>query len=754
MVLSKISENISYTEEKSINENDKGRNVSLFKISLYEVPIIIALGDVKYNFVKENVLYCNVYLVIDTTDKIYQIGVYEFLRDDFDKIQDEDGDINIAILDGPLLYSFVTKEFIEKCMVKEVLLEDDSGDEEEEEEEEEEEDELEKDEDDEEVNADEEDDDDEDKSNLKNSPILVELGIEGNDDDDDDFLQKGETEKDDKKIKKKYVKKSKSDASWIQSFFNNNNYTITDNDGGGDCLFYTVRDAFKNISIKTSVEDLRTRLSNKIDETQYEHYKEHYEMYNKELKTLIKQRKLNIKEKKILTSKFNDIKKKVKVEKDAPTRKKYLRDVKTIKKNHTSKLTEIKNIDKEMSNAKEMMSEFKWMKNINSVDDLKQKIKTCDFWADSWAINTLEELINTKIIVLSSDNYNHGLYNNVISCSDMVSHEIEKKGIFKPKYYIIVEHTGNHYKLIGYKDLKIFRFHQIPWSIKNEIVKKCLKTDGKNIYHFIPKFAKLVGKTVIQNATNDGEAKSEAKNESKDTSAETKIKLKTIPEEDEEYSKKEMSQTPTPKDDTLYDPETVFMFYSGSAHKPPGKGTGEKITKEKMIEFNELAKTKNWRKILSNFHTKSTSERPEPLFELDGLKWASVEHYYHANKFKKNNPDYYKLFSIDSSSEIMGDPRKALGAGGKTGKIKGKKYRPNDVVMDEDFFDDKNNERVMERGQQAKYEQDELSKKVLLDTKDAKLIHYVRSRKPKDQRPPPQVFYNSMRIRHRLKKKN
>ena len=35
----------------------------------------------------------------------------------------------------------------------------------------------------------------------------------------------------------------------------------------------------------------------------------------------------------------------------------------------------------------------------------------------------------------------------------MVSNAIEEKGYFKPKYYIMVEHTGNHYKLIGYKDV-------------------------------------------------------------------------------------------------------------------------------------------------------------------------------------------------------------------------------------------------------------------------------------------------------------
>ena len=754
MVLSKLNENVSYTEEKTINENDKGRDVSMFKISLFDVPIIIALGDIKYDFVKEDVLFCPVYLVINTTDKIYQIGVYEFIRDDFDKIQDEDGDLNIAVLDGPLLYSFVTEDYIKKCVSNEVLIEDDSGDEEEDEDEEEEEDEDEEENDD---NANEEEDEEDSGELSKNSPILVELGIEGYE-DDDDFLQKGESEKEDKKIKKKYKKKTNTEASWIQSYFSNNNYTVTDNDGKGDCLFFTVRDAFKSVSIDASVSDLRNRLAETVDQSRLDDYKEHYNMYNEELKNLMKQKKENKKKIKLMATKFNTVKKKAKTERDVPTRKKILNEAKTIKIEHTRVKGEHLKLEKELRNAQEMASEFKWMKNINTVEDLKAKIKTCDFWADSWAINTLEILINTKIIILSSDYYNKGLYNKILSCGEMVANSIEEKGYFKPKYYIIVEHTGSHYKLIGYKDLKIFRFHQIPWSIKNEIKTKCLNTSGKNIYHYIPKFAKLIGKTIIPSEAISGESKGvekEEEEEGKEITSSTKIKLKTQNQaEDEEYTAREMSQTPTPTDDSLYDPETVFMFHSGSAHKPPGKGTGEKITKEKMVEFNELAKTKNWRKVLSNFHTKTTDkERPEPLFTLDGLKWASVEHYYHANKFKKNNPDYYRLFSIDSASQIMGDPRKALGAGGKTGKIKGKNFRPKDVVMDEDFFDNKNNEKVMERGQMAKYEQDELSRKVLLATKDAKLIHYIKSRKPKGQRPEPQTFYDTMRIRHRLQKK-
>ena len=68
-------------------------------------------------------------------------------------------------------------------------------------------------------------------------------------------------------------------------------------------------------------------------------------------------------------------------------------------------------------------------------------MKTCDYWADQWAISTLEVILNTKFIILSSDQYRKGNYDGVFQCGDFVHQEIEKKRYFKPKYYIIFEHT-------------------------------------------------------------------------------------------------------------------------------------------------------------------------------------------------------------------------------------------------------------------------------------------------------------------------
>ena len=739
MVLSKINKKISYTELKTIDENDKGRDVSMYKIFLFKIPIIIALGDIKYTYVKDGVLFSPVYLVVDEQNKIYQIGVYEFNSQDIENLRDSDGDLNIANIDGPLLYSFVNMPYVKKCMKNEILVEDeDSGDEEQDEEEEEEEklEDLE-----EEETKKEGDEKEEEKKSVFDEPqptVLVDLEIE---EDDDDFLKKGETEKDDKKERKQYKKSTSPESRWVEQFMNNNSYGVTDNSGGGDCLFYTIRDGYASIGKDAGVEKLRTMLSEQVDETVFNNYKERYDMLDKVISELRKKIPDQKREKTELRKKYNDLAKSVKAEKDSEKKLQKTKKAKTLKQQYTDKNTSLQLSMKELAAAKENFSDWKWMKGVNSQKRLQKKMKTCKFWADVWAISTLEMILKTKIIILSSENYKRGKLNAVLRCGDMVDDKIVEKGYFKPKYFIIVEHTGNHYKLITYKNKRIFRFHEIPYGIKKKIVDVCMKSKGKSLYNYIPKFAKLIGETI---------------NVDDQPAQENKIEIENVEQGDEsQLDEVEMQPTPTPEDGSLFTEDVHFMFYSKSADKKPGAGSGEKISDENKLEYNELAKIPHWRKTLSNFYMKpKVDDTVVPLFVLDGLRWASVEHWYHANKFKKNNPDYYKLFSIDSGSEIMDDSKKALGAGGKTGKVKGKKYRPKDVVIDPDFFVGDNNEKIMERGQQAKYEQCEECRRVLLLTKNAKLIHYISSRKPKDQRPPNVVFYDTMRIRHRLNKSN
>ena len=209
----------------------------------------------------------------------------------------------------------------------------------------------------------------------------------------------------------------------------------------------------------------------------------------------------------------------------------------------------------------------------------------------------------------------------------------------------------------------------------------------------------------------------------------------------------------------LYNKDTVFKFYSRSANDVPGKGKaggGETISQEEIGDFEELARIPNWRKVLSNFHVnKDGYGNIIPLFNSnDGgtiLNWASVEHWYHAHKFKKNNPEYFKLFTMNSKSEISTEPRKALGAGGRTGYIKnsdGKRvlFRDASIKMDDDFFNGYN-EEIMEQGQRLKYNQDNHSKRVLLATKNAKLVHLETRRGQKTNLVP---FINTMKIRREL----
>ena len=198
------------------------------------------------------------------------------------------------------------------------------------------------------------------------------------------------------------------------------------------------------------------------------------------------------------------------------------------------------------------------------------------------------------------------------------------------------------------------------------------------------------------------------------------------------------SRSRTPKrQGPLFNGDTVFQFYSKSINKPlPGKGAGEKIGSEGVEAYDELSEIPDWRKKLSNFWAQE--------FNLDGKKWLSVEHYYQGSKFKKNNPEFYNKFSLDSGTELSKSPLMAKGAGGKTGKSRGKQIRPANVVLDEDFFGHNGRGEIeMEKAMKAKFTQNSDLKKLLRLTKKAKLQHFSRGI-------PPIVFYDLMRVRQNL----
>lgn len=153
------------------------------------------------------------------------------------------------------------------------------------------------------------------------------------------------------------------------------------------------------------------------------------------------------------------------------------------------------------------------------------------------------------------------------------------------------------------------------------------------------------------------------------------------------------------------------MFFSKSSDKPPGEGVDEELHSSPK-KYEELARVKNWRRMLSNFYSRK--------FELDGLQWISVENFYQASKFKKRNPKWYREFSLNSESKISKSPLLAKKAGGKTGGG----LRPKNIHIDPDFFTHKN--EVFYRAMLAKFSQNPDLKRVLLSTKDAQLLHKTR----------------------------
>ena len=190
-----------------------------------------------------------------------------------------------------------------------------------------------------------------------------------------------------------------------------------------------------------------------------------------------------------------------------------------------------------------------------------------------------------------------------------------------------------------------------------------------------------------------------------------------------------------------------FVFYSKSSDAKPGKGTHEHVNNPK--DYKDLEKIKDWRKMLSNMYI-------SPFF-LDGEEWMSVEHFFHACKFR--GTPYYKTFTRNGGKPWSTDPFKAFMAG-KAGRIMANKkpYKkvipdengvnhtvPTNISMRPDFYSNGIDKKAMTIAQFSKFTQNPILREMLLNTKNADLVHLVTHRgQPSEE----QLWTWLMNIRH------
>lgn len=646
MVVSKLSKNINYAEKMRLDSEDIDHNATSYNVNIKDFDLLIAIGKEKYTYINKNVIYFPIYLIKD--ERVFnQIGIYEIYSHKLPNILDEDGDIDLDELGDPLLYSFVDKKYLEKF--------DDSYDSDETDETDSVESEEEK------ADSDDESEDakeiidltkDESKDNqqekIKDRFLINKSAIKDNEEDDIIEEEIDEEEQDDDIA---------DNGLWIQKYMKDQRYDIVDTVTNGDCFFDAIRLALEQRQGEsTTVKKLRKIVSDNITDDIFEQYKINYNMIFESIKENESQmRKIN--------STNRKLKKTLQSEKD---RNKQLETIEEGKK-YSEQFKEYK---KQNELSKELMKDFYFMKDITNTQQLKDFVLKSEYYADTLAISIIERELKIKLILLSFENYVHADLNNVILCGQLNDDKLSKQSNYSPKYYIILQFEGLHYKLIIHNSKTTFSFKELPNKLKNKIYEKCCE-NSRGPFGIIEDFQKMRNKDDIEDLNDDEKIDS--------------IEINS----------------------DLFDEDVVFQYYEKSSNKPiPGKGPGEKISLNKIKDFTKLQSILNWRKQLSNQYEKE--------FELDEKKWLTVEHFMNANKYK-NNKDIYDNLSLTSGSDESRDILKM-------------KEDVKKLTKDKDY--DKRHDDLLKRAIKAKFSQNDDLQEMLKETKMAKLVNYRFKKQP------------------------
>jgi hypothetical protein len=682
MVRSKLNPDINYPEYKQLERDDADYDATLYEIELLGKDVRVAIGRGKTD--KKGVIYYPMYL-INTDDRVVkQIGVFEIRADQASDMLDDDDDLDIDKLPHPLVYSFVTAAMLEadsrgkKAPMQIVLENEKEGDQEQAQEAQTEQESQEaKTEQEEQEEQEEQAQPDVAADALRSKMKSLSLPPQ----------TKATAEAEHAEYKKQ------PDQPWIQTHMQNNHFGITDNEGGGDCLFAVIRDAYRTRGKYVEVPELRRKLAAEATEDVFQNYREHYTMTEDSIATT----SAEMRELVAANAKL----------KERLERTTEAKEQQAIIAESRRNAAQFKRLKTEVALSKELLQDFHFMKKVNTLEDFREMLKSCAFWADTWAISTLERVLRIKLIILSSERFRAGEMGGVLQCGQLNDRVLENQGSFEPDFYIMADHMGMHYTLITYKGEALLTFREIPYDIKVMVTEKCMEHNA-GPYNLIPQFRTFREEELGLKGIEEGQLQARA---------------------DHSFNRASSAHAP------LYDDATVFQFYSKSMDKPlPGTGSGETIERADIPKYAELAKeTPQWRKMLSNLWEPPGDDRSKALFELDNHKWRTLEHYLQGSKFRKENPKHYVQFSLDSGSDLSKSP--AL--------VQDKdKDKHKDVQPDADYGAREEKER--EDAQYAKYSQNSYLADMLLNTRNAKLVQFRRGK-------PPIVCDELMRVRHRLK---
>jgi predicted NAD-dependent protein-ADP-ribosyltransferase YbiA (DUF1768 family) len=397
-----------------------------------------------------------------------------------------------------------------------------------------------------------------------------------------------------------------------------------------------------------------------------------------------------------------------------------LRRAEAIKLGDENKIivTTIKDLKEQEKKLKELIKPLEYLKSITNEEEMREYIKSNNFVSNDYVLSILEKILNIKFIVFLSDAIKENDTGSVIDCG-LLDDNVTN---FKPEYYMMLEYSKdtNKYELVSYKNKFIFKFKEIPYDLKSMIITKCTEDVG-SIFPAIPDFKSY-------NLTGG--------------------KSSNIIYE-HEY------------DDRKYDGVIIIIYCPSSKNKFPGEIKGEKMPTEHINKYIQLSNYESWRCILDNnwsgYDVDETENMKEYQFILDGYYWNSVQHYMQGCKFKDENPLYYEKFSLGNikepprTNDISKNVELAIFLGKKKGGIefkgtsdgefKGKK-RESNIEIDFDY--DSKKSYYLKKALTAKFQQNNLFKKILLATHEAKL-------KYKQHRSSPIVATELMNVRDEIR---